>query len=74
MACFVDLRRVCRLSARTAHGDSELVCKVVFILAPQPLLWEIPALAIVVNIWIAFAIVAGIPYGGVSWLKDREEW
>jgi hypothetical protein len=43
------------------------------ILAPQPLLWQRPALAIPVNLWVALAVVAGIPYGGASWLAPREE-
>ena len=44
------------------------------ILAPQPLLWQRPALAIAIDIWIVLAIVAGIPYAGASWLRPREEW
>jgi hypothetical protein len=43
------------------------------ILAPQPLLWQTPVLAIVVNLWVVFAVIAGVPYGGASWLNPREE-
>jgi hypothetical protein len=43
------------------------------ILAPQPLLWQRPVLAILVNLWVALAVVAGVPYGGASWLASREE-
>lgn len=47
------------------------------ILAPQPLLWQRPALAILANLWVALAVVAGIPYSGASWLaspEERESW